>query len=646
MAKNAVAKHWLLVVGEENRLYSDAPLDLIPPNAPVITATLPNSTDAFLKVSVPAVDARHPVATYTFEYRTQAEKAANGAWTVNQPVSSIAAITGFVQRNLQPSTQYWFRAKATDSSQSANTGPYSAEVTVTTLPASAVSDYWQNWPFMNMCAVQGVVSDNLLNPAHHDIMADNDVHMFQSFYPTTTRLQNRVDNIALVHAINPHVKFFMYTNFNQSYKDSVASVQQSQLEVNRGMNNDPVNGNLNWFLHRDEPNQAVIIEPNFGQDTNRQCNMGKGAGLNSLGETYQQAYVRTWESLLATGNPSTDCKVAIDGWFCDNWHCRIPEVWINNGASKITDYDIDDDGIVDDRNDYTPNTGGGWRWSQGHLDAKAAFETRFPGKGFMVNSSTFDSNYIDGQGTPPLPLSANPYYKKFELALAESRHNSLGLQKSSTAYNITPGSLARLYRGMEIQKTMLKDDPNTTTGRGCVVMHTNGVDRTTLIQDDYEYARLWVGLAMLIERSCHSVSVGASRCVPLDEKLLKIGAPLAQRSMGTLNQATATYSLRAPNLTIGVAQFWWVEFEEGIVVFRGDFPPGPYPAVWPSGSAVTMTLPPAGTGKHWEMMAPNYVNPTTGRPSRNLSPLINNGATVTTLSMIPMTVRFVRRVAG
>jgi hypothetical protein len=511
-------------------------------------------------------------------------------------------------------------------------------------PAS--STWWPNWPMMNANTLQGDVSQNLLDSSQHGVLADQSLFIIQDFYPSSSRAASRILNINQVRAVRGQAgypKVLLYKGVQQTIKDQ-ALVQQSGLEIQRDIIASPTEGNPNWYVHRVAPNTAQIVEPNFGQTQNRQCNMAAlVSGLNSLGENYLQVFWRKWDVLLS--NASNNLKAIIDGFFQDNFNARPPAMWINNGASQITDYDFNGDGTIDTRADFgTGANAGGRHWAQGHLESVARMKARFPNCVLIPNGGQLDADYFDGAGQPPLPMSNHPFNRKFEIIVRESISNSLGLQKSATAYSFTPGAVSTALRAYYMQETFLKlDSQNTLTGKGCVLLHATCVDRATATVDDYTYARFITGLCMLVERAGVSVQQSAAIPLSLDETLLEFGNPVAPRSMGTLNQNVPSFSMRAANFSSGVARFYWAIFAQALVLVRTDAPTaGVYPS---ADAAVACTLPSPGAGKKWQRInAATYVNPITGRAMRGQDLSVNNGADVTTVSLKPYHAIFLRLV--
>jgi hypothetical protein len=115
--------------------------------------------------------------------------------------------------------------------------------------------------------------------------------------------------------------------------------------------------------------------------------------------------------------------------------------------------------------------------------------------------------------------------------------------------------------------------------------------------------------------------------------------------MGTLNQPNissndpVSFTVRSPNTTNGSAQFFWAEFDNALVVWRGDntgLTPGS--SNFGDGTAVSYTLPSAGSGKKWQRPnASTYVNPDySDLAMQAQNTALNNGADATTSSLKPL----------
>ena len=569
MAKNVNPKAWVLVLGEDNRRYSDAPVDTVPPSIPTIAVVDTAPTSITLQVTQPSIDARHPVVSYTFEFAFSEA----GPWTERPPIGKQQAESGFDMTNLQSNTGYWFRARATDGAVAGNLSAYSNTVFAATESGSVAAGWFPNWPTMTTQTIQGNASDNILDSTKWDAMADFDIVIIQSFGPTSSRLTNRVNGINGIHALQTGMRthVLVYTGYQQVL---VNDTGDSALSVSKAVIDSPTKGNANWYMKRIAPNAGQILTANFNS-TVRQLNIAVEAGVNSFGQTYAQAFWAEWKLKFDTGVPATDFYDVFDGVFQDNTNDRVPDVWNSTHTAKVIDYDLDYDGVGDGarRADFTPG-GGGDMWARGTKASKDAFAVNFPNKLMIPNLANSSNAYFDGGGQPPLPLGNHPFFGYWEVVLDESVHNNFGISKTATTYQFNgAGQLSAGLRHYAIMSALLKpDSQNSITGRSCVIAHTVGIDRGagSSTAEDREYARFFSGLALLHERVCTGVSQTGSKVLPLDELIYQLGNPLAPRSMGTLNQNNVTFTLRAPNQTIGVAKFYWAEFENGIVIVRGD----------------------------------------------------------------------------
>lgn len=507
--------------------------------------------------------------------------------------------------------------------------------------------WWPNWPIMNCACLQGNANFHILDPSRHAELADKDVIIFQDFYPTESRKQTRVNVFAQIRALNPinRVKFLKYTMLQETPKVLPTPTGNSAPEISCALIADPVKGNPNWIVHRvGQTGNAGRVECNFDPASLWNCNMAVlAAGNNSLGENYATAFWKDWHALLTTG---VNLLPSLDGMFQDNFNARPPAMFQNNGATSITDQDYNADGTADTRTDFSAAVNAGGRmWSQGHLEGKARFEQRMGASMVLCpNAARFDGDYFDGQGQPPLPITNHPYYRQFDLTLDESVYLLLGLSRSATGYSFTgAGSFNSLFRSYNVHDRMLKLDANNTrTGKSAVMMHALCIDRPTT-NDDLAYARFISALCLLVERAAMCVMQTTFTPLSLDETLLELGAPVAARTMGTLNENTVSFSVRTADRTVGTARFYWSIFAKGMVLVRADSPSvGVYPS---ADAAVPCTLPTPPAGKKWQRInAANYVNPVTLRAMRGQDTAINNGADVTSVSLKPYHAIFLRLV--
>lgn len=513
--------------------------------------------------------------------------------------------------------------------------PFAASVTG---PISA--SIWDNWPSMNGACHQASSTTHILDPTRWAELAEKNLLIVQSFNATDLRSQDRLDAVAGIKSINPGIKILWYQIPQETIKALTAAPDNDPLEVSHDLIDDPVNGNPNWLAHRvGQTGDAGRVESNFpptGTKTRWNCNMAAlVAGLNSLGENYATAYWKAWYAAYSSG---VNFLPAIDGFFIDNFNARPPSMFQNNGALTVTDQDYNQNGVADGRVDYSagPNAGGRF-WAEGHLEFKARMESKFGASKILCpNSARFKSDYTDGLGSPPTPISSHPYYQKFDVLMPESTNLQLGLQIGSTSYTFNGGgSVSSFYGLYNINERMLKPDAqNTRTGKGAVLLHALCVSRSAPTADDLAYARFICGLTMLVERGAMCVMQSAALPLSLDETLIELGNPLAVRTMGTLNESSpgGTFPLRLADITVSGNTIHYALFEKGGWFVNTTSPTiGAYPS---ADAAVAFTLPTPPAGKKWQRYnSLTYENPTTHRSMRGQDTALNNGIDVTTATL-------------
>lgn len=646
MAKNANAKNWSLQLGELNKRWSDQPFDLTGPSAPTIAAFGgPTETTVGVQVTAAAVDNRTGISAYIVEISE------NGTdYSVHSIASVAQATAGHVLTGLNSSSTYSIRVKGRDGSFAQNIGAASNVIQQTTTAPAGNETWWPNLPIANISMLQGNSTFHLLDPNQHQAISEHDMYMFQGFNMLTpSRCATRKTNLAAIHALNQNgrrTRCVLYVSQQQVHKVESDSHTSPML----ALINHATKGNSNWWLRRVAPSNAQIEAP-FNPTLFWLVNMGRSGLLNSLGQTYHTALAKEYKALLDASDDAHDVLSELDGLFLDDSHFRMQmPMSTGNGSVVVTDPDINEDGVAENIVSYAAGaTGGSRMWCEGHLDHKAAIKAEF-GNNFMYfpNGSEIGTYYYDGDGTPPLPISDMPMYQKLEMNLQEQLVRfGLGFGPLPTGtgtyqYN-AGGSMLHACRIVHINRLMLQADNLSAGGRSWVVIHFSGPDRT-LNQDDYEMCRFVAGFALVQERLAVAVNRAGIIPISLDELKLELGAPIGSRSMGTMNESTAGYTLRTANFSNGVGRFYWAEFQKALVVMRGDNPPV---GSWPlTGAAVSCTLPSPGSGKKWQRInAASYTNPITGLSMNNQSPSINNGADVgSTVSMRPFTALFLRRV--
>jgi hypothetical protein len=660
VAKAVSAKTWSLTEDADGWIYSGPPSDSTPPTAGVLASlTSVTSTSFVARVSTPSVDAQTGVLDYVFYVAPNSTM----TYVALPTVSPDVAVSGYTITGLAPSTAYSVKFKARDASPSLNVSADSNVVTATTSAAVANTSWFPNDPILDVCNCQGDITKNLMNDAEKDFCGERSVFMFQWFYPTNGRLSSRTTACSYIKTNYPGCHLIMYTEVFETVK-TVSSPQNSAMEFLHDLIEGP-NGNLNWYLNTAS---GLRTECRYSPSTQWQCNGSVlVAGLNSSGQRLDQAYYPALWASFNGGSPANFASTYLDGLFVDNLEAKHPTLTVNNGQSTsggipVTQQaDMNADGTIDVRNNYASNsvTAGGKYWSDGCLAIKATIEDVIgPTRLVMPNGARWTYDYFDGSGSnPPLPLSSHPYYGKWEMPMKETVSNDFGLipNQSALTYSFNGGGGADLaFRRMTMQQLFLKpNDSDSVTGRCCALLEARAVNRATLGTTDYDYARFFLGCALLMPRVAFCVNVAAVRPMPLDELIVELGNPIGQRSMGTLNETNLNWTLRAPDFTSGAAKFYWAIFEKGIVVVRLD---SPAVGAWPSAdSAVACTLPSAGSGKKWQSInAATYTSPAiykgvggtlVTRAMRSQNTTLNNGADRTsTPSLKPFQAVILRRV--
>ena len=504
-----------------------------------------------------------------------------------------------------------------------------------TLPAQ--SSWWLNYPVANIAVLQGSSAQHILDPSQHNKMADHAAVIIQGFNWTDARLQSRCANIDLVLAQQSapmRTRFGVYTSFQQALKDVN---NDGDTRQNIDLINSPTEGNPLWWMRR-VGSGAQIEAPFGGVGAYWMINGARTGFKNSLNETYQQAL---WRKRFQASNPSDDSRNLrrrLSLFFQDDVHARMQTpMSVNGGATTVTDPDMNNDGVAESITDFGAGANAGCRiWCEGNLDSMTAMESQFPGFAWFGNTARFPTDYLSG-ASPPKPLSGHPFYGKLELGLAELINLNFGIARDddTLTYRYTGGgSLFNASRVLAIHAKMLRPDAQCRSGRAFVVVHVNTHDRTPTTAD-YEFARTMFLLSMLQERLAHSITIGATKPLSLNETLLEWGAPTSVRSMGTLNETTVSFTIKPPDVTVLAAQFYFVRCEKALGILRGD---NPTVGVWPSAdAAATCPLPALAAGLKYQRINENYTNPITGRSMRPQQPSLNNGADAgTSVSLKPM----------
>ena len=561
----------------------------------------------------------------------------------------------YADTGLSASTAYWYKVTARD-----NALNESSQSTAATATTQSTGSWFPNWPIMTAGYLIGNYTGNYGDTTNRVYTGELNILIAAWFYPTTTRFTPRATALDFLKTNYPGLKIFLYTG-NDSTIKTITSAGSDAKELTKTLVEDATKGNPNWYLRRVNGQQTEsLFDPTNFWEFNVACLV---AGLNSLGQRYDQAWVqRIWDAYQTSAYASNGANffsTYFTGIYIDNFEARCQAVYVNNGGTLVTDIDFDGDGVADTLNDYSSgSTAGGRFQSEGNLQFKASTEAKF-GNLMIPNASRWPYDYFDGRNLkPPLPLSNHPCYGKWEVILRESSNLDFGLTRTSGTSTglsyVGVDPLGTAFARMTIHERFLTTDAAARSGKACVLLEAYTPSRTNnaFTLADYAFSRFHLCAALMMERTAHAVSSGKNIALPLDELFLDLGTPIGTRSMGTLNETTLGFTARSPDFTSGVAKFWWQRYTKGIVVLRLD------PAtqgVWPSAdAAVSCTLPAPGTGKKWQMInAATYVSPAiwpgpsgtlVTRAMRGQDTSLNNGADVTTISLRPMTGAIVRLV--
>jgi hypothetical protein len=631
MALTVVEKTWLgATENNEHWCLFGPPGDITAPTAPTIETLDIESNAVTVRVSDPSLDAQTGVQDYVFTV--------NG--TDLDPVGKDTAEVSHRIGGLSASTAYTITAKARDGSElfgGPNVSDPSNTLSITTDAAPVTqSAVFRNYPIANFSCQQGDIFQGVINTTWRAMSGEKDGLIVQWYNPNPSRTALRVAGLQWLDDNYPHQKRLLYVIPNETVFNYPSVPGSGANELVKELADDVTEGNSNWYCRRTNGDK---VGANFSPLALAQMNMATNdAGLNSLGERFDQAFFRM------VGEKFTAIADLIHGYFIDNCNIRPPSFYLQGSATTtVTDCDFDDDGVAEVANLYTSATNAGGRmWEEGVENMQDTVKDINPDHALACNASRWIYNYFDGLGTPPLPLSSRIMYGQWkDFLLYESINNNIGIAKSTSAYSYNGGgSMSLHFRRATGEELFLAPDSESAFGRAFVLYHATTIDRTP-VANDYEFARTILGMALLMPRAAPCVSIATTKPMALDELFVALGNPVRPRSMGVLNEATLAWTMRAPDYQVGTATFHWVEFEDGIGVLRTD---SPTVGTWPSGSEVVCPLPSAGTGKKWQMPGPSYTNPTTGFTFRNHSPTICDGTDVTSVSLRPYIFRLIRRV--
>jgi hypothetical protein len=634
-------------------VYTGPPIDSTAPTVPVLAAVFNTQSTSFqAKLATASVDSQSGVRDYIFAIAPTS----TGVFVDQDPVAPSTALAGVTFTGLDPSTLYQVKVKARDLAGTPNVSAYSAVVNAVTAGAAANTSWWPNWPMMPAAYVIGDPSKNFLDVTVRDWCGELVVLITAWFYPTSGRKTTRMAGWQYLRQNYPGCKHYMYVQNDATMKVN-SNPSNDARQLLKDVVDSPTLGNPNWYLRR-ASNGSQMEPQNYPTlfELNRACLV---SGLNSLSKRSDEAIVDALDSAFNTGTYAGVIDTYYDGFFTDNFEDRYQQTYLNGATIPNNDIDYNGDGVADVVNKYDgSSTAGGSMCGQGNKQFWATLEAKF-GKLMIPNATRWVFDNHDGSNIkPPLPLSNQTFYGRGEVILRESCNQDFGIMRSASSstgmsyVGVDPFGTA-IPRMTEHQR-FLKPDAQSRAGKSAILMEawTPARSSNAFTQADYALSRFFLGVCLLFENYAHAVSSGKNVPIPLDELILDIGTPVGTRSMGTLNETTLGFTIRPPDFTSGVAKYYWQRYTKGIAVVRMDPPTaGDYPS---ADSAVSCTLPAAGTGKKWQMIncatytsAAIFLGSGGGRVSRsmrNQTPTLNSGADVTTVSLKPYHAAIIRLV--
>lgn len=618
-------------------LFLGRPVSAVPgaPSTPVLTVEVLGSTSLRLTASA---NADAGFKEWAFEYAT----------TALGPFVPLAAQVSpvLVVSPLSPSTTYYFRAKGTTNVNQVTA--YSATASGTTSPPVTTSIY-RNWPSAYLNWSQG--GSTGLTTGKKQAMAKCDVVVLRE--PGPAEYSTQVSDLSGILAIRSSVKLGIYGDPFWTYDTSESDTGHWRRWVW-----DIASSVTNWLLRNSSGN---VVGHMFRWAESKCTNMAVHlAGLNGSGKRFSQALATKYREIMSSPNRLALCSVIPWDDYAVIDECRSR----SDGSDVSASYA--NNGVADDKYNDTA-TGGGTKYRTGLAQFTADWRTEFPGMAIFVNLNSYA--YTQGGSTTPiLPLSSSELYQIADVVLAENgltyraRMGNHETQNNTHTYPLgTPeyGNTSDVVGSQEywadlyVKRAHARPDTTAAFGKQMVALYQQMAcnSSTTPTATDYAFARMLLAHAMAVEGLGYAgLFNGADQPFWVDELAVKVGAPLATRSMGTLTEASpVSFTERTADYTGGSGEkFFFVDFENARWIFRWDkvgYTAGS--SNFGDGSAVSCPLGSAGAGKRFDALnASTYVHPDypdlacVGQDTS-----LNNGATnITTVSLKPYHAQLVRRV--
>jgi hypothetical protein len=482
----------------------------------------------------------------------------------------------------------------------------------------------------------------------------------------TTRLKNLKDR-------NPNLKIILYTIFDTGLSTSDGSALSTGGGIGYQENMSDLllsssRSRPDWLLKSADDQQLYGSGGGERYAHRVQCYCTQFQTNNSFGRNLPEQVFHEHKTNFSV--PRTDGVLLdyIDGMFFDVIGPMPQKTWDVNFQFYAGVGDLNNDGTNETKADETipadPTNengyGGARMYRRGIATVDRCWNTTF--------WNTFGSQMAWGGNVTEhgikydfelanATLSTNEMYQTFTYTYHENSQLDLGIIRDETAKEYETrwdGFDSFVRRAMRIKS--LINPTNHIWGRYGPHAHLVEVDLVTREPPaaiDYEVARLYAALCAFIG-AIHGCQQWKGRAFPpLDEHHFVWGEAVDPNhpNPGTdsFDSAGSWFTIRSPDFESGVADFYFVEYEYVLWVFRSDFQS--VSTTWyGEGTPVNCELPNPGTGKKWihpDLTA--YTNPNTGHTTRNQGPTINDGSDVATggtygvVSLLPGHARMLQR---
>jgi hypothetical protein len=492
-------------------------------------------------------------------------------------------------------------------------------------------------------------------------MAETDILIIQGFNPTlASEVQNNISRYTDAKAHNPSLKILYYCDPGECHQTPALGgtyAQISQFYWQGQMINSATRGSTEWLL-RDTAGNPV--EHHFSSSHVRvnecvQFMDGVQIAQNSFGRNYAEQYWKEWYDEWEVEYSGVKLNDLCDGAYIDVHQAYPQSVYEFDVSPRVsTSPDYDEDGIADGK------TSGGPKWRTGIMQFADTYYDYWDSSFMLMGNNAEDGirMRLNPGFQDSLPLSSREDYHKQHGSFSENVHH--GMKKSGTDYPRVFDGFKTMFHDLALvkQRNVRSGHPwGDTYGPLLTVLEFRLAINPPWRDIDLEMYRSMQACACLAGAVCGVKSNQDWR--RLDESNYDLGNHIDpnypeptgtsfSNGMGTLNDADASFSLRATDYASGSVKAYWVEFDNAIWVLRRDYPPGG--TSFGDGSPAVIPLPSAGSGKTWrhpDFTTP-YQNPNASHlVTRNQSPSINDGSladgTGNTITLLPFHARMLVR---